>query len=722
MMSVAQNRLAWRLIGAVAIAFAASMALTWMLHEKMTQREMRHLFNNVFNDVAVDIRERVDARMFRQAMVVRDMVYEMREEPWWDDPDESSRRLRLLANELGVDEICISDANGMLTHSARRYEVGALDFSKDKGQAGEFASLLHDKYELSQPLMPNSLRGDMVKYVGVWIPDGGFVQVGGREKSVRNLARTAVTGLTHGWHVSGDNGGIYITTENGTIISHPEEGNEGGQWREPGEDNYCERRVIEGFPVYIVIPRRTAVVERRVLVSTSAFLNVVALVLASILVGIVIAGYVRDQIAVRRRKEMAMAAEIQESSIPRVFPPFSEELRMDIFASMRTARDVGGDFYDFYFSGPSRLTFLVADVSGKGVPAALFMMRAKATIKAAMQTGLPLSEVAGRVNDALSRDNDASMFVTAWIGDINLATGLVTYVNAGHNPPILIKDGAGATFVRELSGLMFGAMPGMKYQSRELKLSPGDMIYLYTDGMTEQPDAAGSLFGEERLMASINSLREGGVQALNRDKSPLLAALFAAVVAHGAGIEQADDCTQLIFRYNGPNDEGNAKPATGTQENGASRKFPATQEGVAAASAFLDEVMEGADTMDETVDTAKGGIPEASPRVSRPSSLLPALHIILDEIASNIVKHSGADDFELAIRQLDDPPGIKLTFSDGGRPFDPLAQSEPDTTLPVEERPIGGLGIMMVRKMASSIEYRQKAGRNVLTIVKNTAP
>ena len=217
----AQRKLAWRLVGAVAIAFAASLALTWMLHEKMTRREMRRLFDNVFADVAVDIRERVDTRMFRQAMVVRDKVYEMREQPWWNDPDESTRRLRELADELGVDEICIADAEGILSHSARRDEVGALNFCTAEGQAREFASLLTDKFELAQPLLPNTLRGEMIKYVGVWMPEGGFVQVGAREKAVRNLARSALTGLTHGWHVSGDNGGIFITTGNGTIISHP---------------------------------------------------------------------------------------------------------------------------------------------------------------------------------------------------------------------------------------------------------------------------------------------------------------------------------------------------------------------------------------------------------------------------------------------------------------------------------------------------------------------
>ena len=681
MKTSAQRNLVRRLVGSVAIAFVAAMALTWTTHERITNRDMHRLFDKVFSDVEVDMRERVDARMLRQAMVVRDRVYEMREEAWWSDPDESSRRLRALARELGVDEICIADATGLLTHSARREEVGALNFCTAEGQAREFAKLLTEKSEITQPLLPNSLRGEMIKYVGVWMPEGGFVQVGGREKSVRNLARTAVTGLTHGWHVSGDDGGIYITTGNGTIISHPEGGHEGGQWRDPGDDSYCEKRMIEGFPVYIVIPKRAAVVERRLLVMTSAFLNGVALVLASILVGIVIAGYVRSQLALQRKREMAMASSIQESAIPRTFPPFPDERRMDIFADMDTAKDVGGDFYDFYFSGPAKVTFLVADVSGKGVPAALFMMRAKASIKGIAQTGRPLADVVTEVNDTLSRENDANMFITAWIGELNLETGVVTYVNAGHNPPLAIMNSAGGKgrsvrYLRSKPSLLLGMMPGMKYTSETLALSPGDAIYLYTDGITEQPNANNELFGEDRLQSAISGMLENGMPLFDGSRSRLLGAILACVRAHGLGVEQADDCTQLLIRYDGRRHF---------------KSFPPTQDGIAAASAFLDEC------------------------VNDPN---PALHVILDEICSNIVKHSGATVFEVDIEQMAESSGVKITFIDDGTPYDPLSHLDPDTSLPASERPIGGLGIMMVKKMADSVSYERSHNRNFLVVVK----
>ena len=193
-----RRRLAWRLVGAVATAFAASMVLTWALHARMTQVEMRRLVDNVFDDVAVHIRERVDGRMVRIAMEVRDRIYGMREQPWWNDPDESSRRLRALANDLGVDEICVADAEGNLTHSARREEVGALNFRTDKGQAHEFVVLIDSETEFAQSLMPNSLRGEMVKYVGVWLPDGGFIQVRARRASATSRARPSLALRTTG--------------------------------------------------------------------------------------------------------------------------------------------------------------------------------------------------------------------------------------------------------------------------------------------------------------------------------------------------------------------------------------------------------------------------------------------------------------------------------------------------------------------------------------------
>lgn len=539
------RRLAIRLAIAVGVAFLASLALTWLMHDRMTARDAHRLIDMAFEDIEGAITEAVDRRLIRQAMLFRDLIPELRAEPVWNDKDASVARLQEVANELRVDELCVINEQGILTHSADARDIG-FDFRTIGGQAGEFVPLLDSETEFAQSLRPNSRAGDPIKYVGVWMPEGGFVQVGCREASVRRLARSAVTGLTHNRHVSGKDGYIVITTAQGTIVSHPDPSLESGLWRGPGEDCYWQRRVIEGFPVIAVVPKHAAVVERRVLVGTSAFLNAVALVFAAILVGFVIASWVRAHVRAQHAKEMTMAADIQENAIPRVFPPFPEEKRMDLFASMKPARDVGGDFYDFFFTSRDKLAFLVADVSDKGVPAALFMMRAKTLFKNLAQAGRPLCDAVTEANVALCEGNAANMFVTAWIGEIELNTGIVHYVNAGHNPPIVLHAADGsASYLQSKPGLVLGAMPGVKYKNGELMLQPGDIIYLYTDGITEQTDQRGELLGEERL---ISILKSGDF--LNHPET-CTEAVFTKVEEHAAGAEQSDDRTQLLLRWRG---------------------------------------------------------------------------------------------------------------------------------------------------------------------------
>ena len=541
-----QRKLVLRLAGAVALAFLASLALTWILHDRMMAHDAHKLIDIAFKDVEGAIREKVDQRLVRQAMALRDRLPELCADPAWKDPKGAGvALLRKVAEELSVDEICIANADGIITHGADPLDIG-FDFKTAEGQAAGMRPLLEDATEIAQPMMPNSRAGLMIKYVAVWRPEGGFVEVGCREASIRRLARSAITGLTHNRHVSGENGYIVITTGSGTVISHPDPDRESGQWSEPGDDCYWQRRDVEGFPVYVIIPKRTAIVERRVLVGTSAFLNASALVLAAFLVGLVIAAYVRAQVRAQRAKEMAMAAAIQESAIPRVFPPFPEEGRVDFFAGMKPAREVGGDFYDFYFTAADHIVFLVADVSDKGVPAALFMMRAKTIVKTLAQSGRPLAEVVTEANESLCEGNGADMFVTMWIGEIDLDSGRVAYVNAGHNPPVHLRaeDGS-AAFLRSRPGLILGAMPGVRYRAEEVMLAPGDVLYLYTDGVTEQPDARGELFGENRLLALFAGRRFLDAPGDCPD------AVMAQVAAHAGPVGQADDCTQLVLRYRG---------------------------------------------------------------------------------------------------------------------------------------------------------------------------
>ena len=184
----AHGKLVARLTGAVAVAFLASLALTWVLHDRMTAHDAHKLIDIAFKDVEGAIREKVDRRLIRQAMLFRDKLPELRAHPDWHDKKKSVALLRRLADELKVDELCVVDAKGLLTHSADARDIG-FDFTNITGQAAGFKPLLDRETEITQPLLPNTRAGDMIKYVGVWLPQGGFVQVGCREANLRYLAR-----------------------------------------------------------------------------------------------------------------------------------------------------------------------------------------------------------------------------------------------------------------------------------------------------------------------------------------------------------------------------------------------------------------------------------------------------------------------------------------------------------------------------------------------------
>ena len=249
----------------------------------------------------------------------------------------------------------------------------------------------------------------------------------------------------------------------------------------------------------------------------------------------------------RMASELAAAKAIQESALPRTFPAFPDIPRFGIYASMDPAREVGGDFYDFFLVGgecsaeAGKLCFCAADVSGKGVPAALFMMAAKREIHGLVESGMGLGEAITRANDNLCEGNDAGMFVTAFVGVLDYATGHVVYANAGHNPPLVRKAGTWE-WVKDKSGLPLGLFGGMPYAAFELDLADGDALLLYTDGVTEAMSATGELYGEERL---IGLLREKG--ALGPEE--LVGAVRSGVTLHAEGAEQSDDITILALEF-----------------------------------------------------------------------------------------------------------------------------------------------------------------------------
>ena len=210
---------------------------------------------------------------------------------------------------------------------------------------------------------------------------------------------------------------------------------------------------------------------------------------------------------------------------------------------MDTAKEVGGDFYDFYMLGEDKLAFLVADVSGKGIPAAMFMMTAKTLIKGFAEMGLEVNEVFTQSNAKLCEGNEADMFVTAWMGILDLKTGVLSYANAGHNPPALRSRDGDYAFVRSRPNLILAGMDGVQYRKHELQLRPGDELYLYTDGVTEAQNLSNELFGEQRLLSSLNEAKGMSVEEICKK-------VKADVDIFAGAADQFDDITMLSIKWN----------------------------------------------------------------------------------------------------------------------------------------------------------------------------
>ena len=241
--------------------------------------------------------------------------------------------------------------------------------------------------------------------------------------------------------------------------------------------------------------------------------------------------------------ELKFAKDIQVATLPTVFPAFPGRNDFDIYALMDTAKEVGGDFYDFYFTENGRLNILIADVSGKGIPAAMFMMRSKTALRNLADHFDSVGDVFAGANNQLCTGNDAGMFVTAWQGGIDLGTGNVFFANAGHNPPVVSQNGE-VEFLRSRPGFVLAGMENITYRQQNLIFAPGDFILLYTDGITEAINENGELYGEDRLQRIVNAHR-------NDDMKSLCEAVKADVDDFVGEAEQFDDETLLAFRYIG---------------------------------------------------------------------------------------------------------------------------------------------------------------------------
>lgn len=245
--------------------------------------------------------------------------------------------------------------------------------------------------------------------------------------------------------------------------------------------------------------------------------------------------------------ELHVARAIQASMLPRIFPPFPKRKEIDIYASMEPAKEVGGDFYDFFLIGENKLCFVVGDVSGKGVPASLFMVITKTLIKNEALRGISCEEILNNVNKTLSEQNDECLFVTVFIGILDLDTGQLEFSNAGHNPPLINKSNKKDFSYLELpKGFVLAGMVGMKYKKAQLQMDKGDTLFIYTDGVTEAMDLIGSLYSEKRLEKTLSETPES-----KRNPRELIEEIREDISNHVKEAEQSDDITMLVITYKG---------------------------------------------------------------------------------------------------------------------------------------------------------------------------
>ena len=247
----------------------------------------------------------------------------------------------------------------------------------------------------------------------------------------------------------------------------------------------------------------------------------------------------------RMESELNIARDIQMSLLPKIFPPFPDVPEFELFAFLQPAREVGGDLYDFYRIDEERVCFVLGDVSGKGVPASLFMAVTMTLIKMTAAGGQPPDKILQEVNAQLSRDNNSCMFVTLFCGILHTGSGEVWYANGGHNPPVLLRNTEKPSFLPGTDGILLGAMEDATFSMKRMVLAPGESLLLYSDGVTEAMDEREELYSEERF---LEFLEEFG----NRSPEETVGAVMENVVAFAGKAPQADDITVMMVRYSGP--------------------------------------------------------------------------------------------------------------------------------------------------------------------------
>ena len=376
--------------------------------------------------------------------------------------------------------------------------------------------------------------------------------------------------------------------------------------------------------------------------------------------------------------ELSIAKSIQTASLPCQFPPFPEKTEFDIFASMDAAKEVGGDFYDFFFLNEKEFMFLIADVSGKGVPAALFMMNVKTLINNISQIGYSPKQLIQKINEKICETNQQGFFVTMLACIMDITTGEMSIINCGHNPPLIKRKDGKYEFLKLVSNLPLGIFEDADFELYKTKMAPEDIIYTYTDGVTEATNTENEIFGEQRLCACLNNIAETTPHIITER-------LKAEIQEFTDSAPQSDDITMLTLKY------------TGLQNKVKTFKQEAKIENYKSFYSWVHEACKEWNLNEELTNK---------------------LDMCGEEIFANITFYAypeATGSIEAELKNIGD--NIILEFRDDGIEYNPLKKPDPDINLPPEDRQLGGLGIYMIKQMANEISYNRENNRNILSLV-----
>ncbi len=378
--------------------------------------------------------------------------------------------------------------------------------------------------------------------------------------------------------------------------------------------------------------------------------------------------------------ELALAARIQSEMLPSTFPLFPEHREFDIYAMMEPAKEVGGDFYDIFLIDDDHLCMVMADVAGKGIPAALFMMSSRSILANNAITGKSPAAILADTNTAICKNNPERMFVTVWLGILEISTGKLTAANAGHEYPVIKQPDGKFGLIKDGHGLMIGFKAGIQYPEYELTLEKGTKLFVYTDGVPEATNAQEELFGKERMLAALNEHPDGTPEEI-------LNSINRAVDKFVQDAEQFDDLTMLCLEYKG------TAPADELTVEADERNLPQVQE-------FINERLLSAGCSEDI---------QAKISIATEEIFLNIAHYAYEEETGSVT---------VSMEVSEDPPSLTITFKDHGIPYDPTAKPDPDLSVPLGKRPIGGLGIFLSKNLMDDMVYENKDGQNILSMKK----